>query len=228
MPKFLQPVSDLTSLESIPEELGFVKDGIQKLLNGIFYKDLQFSKSPNGDALFSSIKLICFKKLAVEIPGTGMFLVVNPEVNANSTDYTVIPIDISYKWKILGYAKAFNLANFSFKPADIFDLINAILSLSDERIIEETIAAFFPTSANPINDFVDTINDCPDFSANPIPYPTSSNKIKELVHSIENHTGEESAVVIFIVFLAQNATIEGTLDRIDQPIPPTMKLFSNC
>ncbi len=216
MPKFLQPVSDLTSLDSIPEELGFVKDGIQKLLNGIFYKDLQFSKSPNGDSLFSSLKLICFKKLAVEIPGTGMFLVVNPEVNANSTDYTVIPIDLSYKWKILGYAKAFKLEGFSFTPADIFDLINAILALSEERIIEETLGAFFPSSTNPINDFVDAINEYPDFAANPIPYPTSSNKIKELVHSIETHTGKQASVVIFIVFLAQNATLNGTLDRIDQ------------
>jgi len=44
------------------------------MLGKIHFKDLQYSKSPKGDAAFYSLSIVSPKRLALEIPSTGMDL----------------------------------------------------------------------------------------------------------------------------------------------------------
>ncbi|MCB9227309.1 MAG: hypothetical protein H6578_09115 [Chitinophagales bacterium] len=48
--RFYPALSSVISLDKIPDELEFIKDGLDKLFDKIYFKDLQYSKSPRGDA----------------------------------------------------------------------------------------------------------------------------------------------------------------------------------
>src|SRR5690554_8226146 len=75
--KFYPPISTLVELDNLPDQLGFVKDGLSNLFSGIYYRDLQYSKNVNDDAAFYSLSIVSNKRLDIEIPGTGMFLILN-------------------------------------------------------------------------------------------------------------------------------------------------------
>ena len=90
--RFYPALSSVVSLDNIPNELAFIKTGLTKLLNKIYYKDLQFSKSPRGDAAFYSLSIVSRKKLSIEIPGTGIGLVLNPDLT--DSFISAFPINI--------------------------------------------------------------------------------------------------------------------------------------
>jgi hypothetical protein len=47
--RYYPTLSSIINSDDIPEVLGFIKDGVQSLIDKIHYKDLQFNKSPRGD-----------------------------------------------------------------------------------------------------------------------------------------------------------------------------------
>ena len=48
--RYYPTLSSIINSDEIPEVLGFIKDGVQSLIDKIHYKGLQFNKSPRGDA----------------------------------------------------------------------------------------------------------------------------------------------------------------------------------
>ena len=77
--KFYPSLSTLFPIDNIPENLGFIRDGINNVLKHIYYRDLQVDKSVTGEAAFYSLSLVSYRRLGFDIPGTnGMALVVNP------------------------------------------------------------------------------------------------------------------------------------------------------
>jgi len=48
--RYYPTLSSIINSDDIPEVLGFIKDGVQSLIDKIHYKDLQFNKSPRGEA----------------------------------------------------------------------------------------------------------------------------------------------------------------------------------
>jgi hypothetical protein len=48
--RYYPTLSSIINSDEIPEVLGFIKDGVQSLIDKIHHKDLQFNKSPRGDA----------------------------------------------------------------------------------------------------------------------------------------------------------------------------------
>ncbi len=68
-----------------------------------YFKDLQFSKSQKGDSAFYSLSIISFKRLDIEIPGTGIFIILNPSHDPLTSDITEFPLTVSYKLEILSY-----------------------------------------------------------------------------------------------------------------------------
>lgn len=112
--RYYPTLSSVMSQDDIPEILGFVKDGILWLFDKIHYKDLQYSKSPRGDAAFYSLSLVSSERLDIELPGTGIYLVLNPDITDNDSHISSFPITVEYEWKILAYLRAFSLGNFSY------------------------------------------------------------------------------------------------------------------
>ena len=114
--RFYPTLATVVSTDDLPEVLGFIKDGLSTMLDKIHFKDLQYSKSPKGDAAFYSLSIVSPKRLALEIPSTGIALVLNPDLTGGDSSISSFPITIEYQWKVLAYIRAFKSSSFSFQP----------------------------------------------------------------------------------------------------------------
>lgn len=144
--RYYPRLSTIVTAEEIPEVLGFVKDGVVFLLSQIHFKDLQFSKSPRGDAAFYSLSIVSKKRLAIEIPGTGIALVINKDWE--DTGISAFPITIEYEWKVLAFLRGFKLSNFSFSPQEIYEMALRALNITEEQ----AMAHFINTFTVPLDD----------------------------------------------------------------------------
>ncbi|WP_294298126.1 hypothetical protein [uncultured Chryseobacterium sp.] len=69
MPNIYYPkISDLITLDKIPESLGFVQNISQLLFNKIYYKDYQVSSSPLGDNAFHSLSIVSRERIGFNLP----------------------------------------------------------------------------------------------------------------------------------------------------------------
>ena len=107
VPRYYPRLSSAVSEQDIPDILGFIKTGVVNLLNKIHYKDLQYSKSAKGDAAFYSLSIVS-KRLDIEVPGTGIYLILNPDLTTGNSNISTFPITVEYEWKILGYLRQFS------------------------------------------------------------------------------------------------------------------------
>ena len=60
---FFPKLSSVVRIESFPEQLSFIQDGLNNLLDKLYYRDFQFVQSQNGDSNFYSLVLVSHKKL---------------------------------------------------------------------------------------------------------------------------------------------------------------------
>lgn len=154
---FYPSLSSLLPLESIPSNLGFIQGALQEVFDNLYYRDLQIQKSKLGDAGFYQLSLVLFKRLGVEIPGTGgAALVFNPGQGPGQT--TEIPIALSYRWEILKYIKGFDNSSLTELPRLLFDAFVEISGANSSALLGELIDRFHGTAADPVQDFVDAYN----------------------------------------------------------------------
>jgi hypothetical protein len=209
---FYPPVTSLITLDGLPEELGFIKDGLDALLGNLRYRDLQFTKSASGDTAFYSLIIVSKKKLEVEVPGTGVFIVFNP--GHPGSGVSEIPFTISYQWRIISYLKNFNLANFSFQPGDFFDLALNVLGQTEANVINLLLSKFGIT----ITQFVADVNlfytsegvNLPDTSASATP-------VSDLIAAIDAdpNLDASASAVVFIVYLLDSLSEGNTRENLD-------------
>ena len=83
--KFYPSIGALVKVDSLPDQLGFVKNGISQLLGNLYYRDLQTSKSTRGDSANYTLSIVSLQRIDIEIPGTGIFLVLNLSFVSNAT-----------------------------------------------------------------------------------------------------------------------------------------------
>lgn len=208
---FYPPVTNLISLEDIPDELGFVKDGISTLLDTILYKDLQYTRTPAGDTASYHLSIVSKKRIAIEIPGTGIFLILNPSLDA-TVPLSIFPISIQYNWPIIGYIGAIDLPNLSFNAASLFELALKVFRLSEKALIERSLSIFLTNTPDPITEFVTQLNG---LYGTTIPVPTSPNPVGELITAIKNEpTIDGTAVAIFSLFILDNLDASKTKDNL--------------
>lgn len=212
--KFYPPLSSLVKLDNFPEQLSFVQSGLSNALSNIYYKDLQFSKSTKGDYAFYSLKIVSLQRIDIEIPGTGINIVLNP----GHSGISEFPITLSYEWPILAYTRGFSLNNFSFSGGDFYDLALRILGVSEAELVNKALSIFVE-AANPINQLVDDVNAFYLLST-PIPYPVTSNPVAEIINSIKTNTelnssNQDPALVIFSIYLLDILSAENTLSKLN-------------
>jgi len=153
---FYPSLSTLLSVDNIPDNMGFIEDGLLSVFNHLYYKDLQTDRSVAGEAAFYSVSLLTYRRLGIEIPGTdGMALVLNPDFVAGGT--SEFPISLSYKWTILKYIRDFNIGNFDWSGLSFFKLLLDISEASSKELLWETIISFIDEE-DPIQKFVDDFN----------------------------------------------------------------------
>lgn len=100
--RYYPTLASIVSEDDFPEILGFIKDGILALFNELHYKDFQYNKSPRGDAAFYSLSIVSPNRVDIEIPGTGIFLVLNPDIASDNPDNNIsaFPITVEYESSI--------------------------------------------------------------------------------------------------------------------------------
>ncbi len=214
MAVYYSPLSTLMPRDALPEALGFVKDGIDNLLDDVFFKDFQHSSSSRGDAAQYSLTIVTLKALEVEIPGTGVFLVLNPSHTPGGT--SEFPVTLRWEWPILAFLRAFDPSEFSFSPGDFFQLALTILGLTERQVIERALSVFV-SAPNPVDQFIDDVN--AEFSTS-IPHPTGPDPIAEAIAAIDAELGEDSAVVAFTVYVLDDFDLDATEQRLEQLFAP--------
>ncbi len=132
-PVYYPAISEIVTVNDIPEILSFVRDGIVHLFDKMYYKNLQFSKSIKGDAAFYSLDIVSLQKLGIEIPGTNISFVLNPDHQDNNI--SSFPLTVEWEWKVLTYKNSFNLSTVSFSVKDYFNLLLEIFNITEKEVL---------------------------------------------------------------------------------------------
>lgn len=211
--KFYPPITAILPVDSLPNELGFIKTGLTSILSHIYFRDLQFSKNDRGDAGFYSLSIVSLKRLDIEIPGTGIFLILNPSHDPVTPDISEFPITVAYQWPILGYLRQFDLATFSFQPGDIFDVALQVIGVTPRQVVERALALFV-VSATPIDQFVDDVNGLFG-TAVAHPDPLSPDPLGDVLQAIDNEAAIKGAGgAVFALYLLDALSDDATRSRI--------------
>lgn len=214
--RYYPRLSSIVSEQDIPDILGFIKTGVVNLLSKIHYKDLQYSKSAKGDAAFYSLSIVS-KRLDIEIPGTEIFLILNPDLTLGGDSHiSAFPITVEYEWKILAYLRQFSLGNFSFDPQQIFEVALRVLNVTEEQAIANFVNIFVqPTNdRTPLHQLVEDLNAANTSWDSPIPPPTSSTTITEIVQDIFSRSGKFASLIAFSSYIQTTNDIQDTANKV--------------
>jgi len=150
---FYPTLSNLIPIEYIPEDAAFFKDGLTQIFDHFFYKDLNVSHSVEGDSASYALKIVTYKPIILEIPGTnGLALIINKDASVGN-GAPAFPVALSYKWYILKYIKDFDVSSFDYTARSLFDLALDISGCSKVDFLQEAISLFIQ-DPDPIQVFV--------------------------------------------------------------------------
>jgi hypothetical protein len=145
-PNYYPAIKDLITIDDLPEILSFIKDGSQQVFDDIYYEDYQISNSVDGSSAFHSLNIVSKQKIEIEIPGTGIYLVLNPDYSDDTV--SSFPITLFWQWDILKFVNYFSVNGFSFSIKDLFNLALAIFNLTEEQALK-IAANTFVIPSNP-------------------------------------------------------------------------------
>lgn len=214
--RYYPQLSSIVSEQDIPDILGFIKTGVINLLSKIHYKDLHYSKSAKGDAAFYSLSIVS-KRLEIEIPGTEIFLILNPDLTLGGDSHiSAFPITVEYEWKILAYLRQFSLGNFSFDPQQIFEVALRVLNVTEEQAIANFVNIFVQpiNDRTPLHQLVEDLNAANTSWDSPIPPPTSSTTITEIVQDIFSRSGKFASLIAFSSYIQTTNDIQDTANKV--------------
>lgn len=185
-PTYYPAISDIVTVNEIPEILSFIRDGIVVIFDKVYYKNLQFSKSIKGDAAFYSLDIVSLQKLGIEIPGTGIFFVLNPDFQNNGI--SSFPFTVEWEWKVLTFRSSFNLNNFSFSIKDYFNLLIEIFDITEEEILSLVIKKIYNSnsSTSRIDQLISDINS--QYGTSIIAPSNDEDEIEFIIQQINNYT----------------------------------------
>ena len=205
---FYQPISSIMPVPALPDQLGFVKEGLEDLLADIYYKDLQYSRSAGGDVANYSLSIVSKTLLQFEILGTGISLELNSDCDPDNG--SVFPFTLHYEWGILRWIHDFDLSTFSWEPGAFFQLALTVLGLSEYALMERALAVFIPGG---INGFVDAYNSAydPDIS---YPQSNSTNPIEDVLQQVSQN--QDASAVIFAMYILDSADLSRTKENMNK------------
>ncbi len=207
-------LSLLLPLDALPEALGFVKDGIGNLLTGLYFKDFEQGRSPHGDAANYSLTIVSAKLLEIEVPGTGIFLELNPGLQAGST--SEFPVTLRYEWGILGWVRQFHLESFAFSPADFYQLALTATGLTERQLLDRALGVFV-TGATPldqINKLLADVSTAYSTAITPAD-PLSTDPLGDALTKIESVIGKGASIVVFVTYILDDLDLAGTEARLE-------------
>lgn len=219
---FFPPLSTIITTDTIPEELNFVTNGINSLLEKVHYKDFLVDRSLNGASISYRLDLISNSEiLKIEIPGTELVLSLNPDLDDPNVNYSVIPIALTWRWGLQQYIKDFKINSFSFQPDAFYNLIFKITEVSDRSLLLSALNTFIEET-NPLNKFVVDANT--KYTDLNIPYPLNSDQeiaMSETLTAIDQH----QSLTLYDILLQDyiiDTNLDNSLKNIDQLFFPIL------
>ena len=82
--KYYPALSQLISVDDLPDFLSFIKDGVQNILEDIYYKNHCEYRNTTGSSAFHSLDIVPRKRISQELFGSGFSLVLNPDYDDNT------------------------------------------------------------------------------------------------------------------------------------------------
>jgi len=213
--RYYPTISMILTEEELPDLLGFLKEGLAGLLDSIHYKDLQYSKSVYGDKAFYSLRIVSKNRLDLEIPGTGIFLALNPD--ASDTNISSFPITVEYEWPILAYLRSFNVESFSFAPQALYDLGLDILKISESQVVANAINSFttpVDASTSLVQQFIDDLGLT-------IPEPQGDDPMPELLSAIESELSKKPSEAVFENYILNSGDVGVKMNAFFEVLLPT-------
>lgn len=123
--------------KQMPNSFNYYDIWIKSLTQAVFYKDLQHSANPRGDASFQSMGLIFKRQNSFKLGNSGFELIVNKD----KPDFSVpVNIQMEQKFRILAYFRSFDPNKYdpkNFKQK--YELGLMIFNLSEEQVLAEFI-----------------------------------------------------------------------------------------
>ena len=193
--RYYPALSELITVDDLPDFLAFAGAGLETLLNRIHYKNFQFSKSARGDSAFYSLEVVT-NNLGLDLP-FGLKLVLNP--SEDDVSISSFPMSVQYQWELLAFLRGFNLQNFAFTPEAFFELGLQIFKMTDAQVIAHTLNYFVDSEDGTDAKFVevvDTINDL---------YPTAN---------LQLPVDEEPTVEMIAQLIADNPNIPDSVSKV--------------
>ncbi|MTH18287.1 hypothetical protein [Flavobacterium sp. LC2016-01] len=138
--RYYPRLSEIVTVDDLPEFLSFVEDGLNSIFNKIHYKNLQYSKGYRGDSAFYSLDIVTSEKLSLPLP-FGLGLVLNPDLDGDSS-ISSFPITLEYQWEILAFLKTFSSSSFSFSVKDFYSVGLQVFRISEEQVVAHMLNIF--------------------------------------------------------------------------------------
>lgn len=218
---FYPSLATLIPLENIPAELGLLKSGLSNFFDHFYYRDLQINKSVDGDAAFYSLKIVTYKRLALEVPGTGgLALILNPGLDEGSQGAnSEFPISLSYKWGILKYVRDFDLESFDFSGPAFFNILLDLTGVTKEQLLTEALSVL-TDDPDPVQQFIDLFNSDPNYNpAAPLlinSFPTDEEVISDLLSQlVTNGNDFDGYQIILDKYIVSINSPEEILERLE-------------
>ncbi|HAS39357.1 MAG TPA: hypothetical protein DCS93_02715 [Microscillaceae bacterium] len=221
-PRFYPTLASVVDKDQIPDALGFLKDSIDFLLNKVHYKDLQYTKSPNGDSAHYSLSIVSRTRLDIEIPGTGIYLVLNPDLTGGNVDISAFPITIAYEWKVLAYLRSFDLSKFDFSPKAFFETALRVLGLSEKQAIAHFINIFTEPVDEETTSLQQFVTDINEYVSENIPLPDQVAKLEDVIEIVYDQTQQYATLAAFgkYILTTDLATTKENLERFFRALLP--------
>lgn len=141
--QYYPPLSDLIDASSIPGELtgleNLVQQGVNVLLDKIYYKDLSVDVSHAADRRLYRLTLVT---KSLKLPAFAGMNLVFFRGQANLAEYNIV---LEWSWPLMKYVRRFEVQGFSYAPEAFVDIL---LELADIRSRQEFFSSIVKVFLN--------------------------------------------------------------------------------
>lgn len=219
---YFPSLSSLITLDDLPQELDFIEAGISSVFDNVYFRDLQFTRSPKGDSAYYSLVLILNRAVGIGIPGADIKIALNPDFQTGTM--TEIPVTLEYEWKLLALLKKikkFTTGEFSFDAKAFFDLLSDVTGLTQEGLLQNALQQFTGASdvLAAINVFIDSANAK---YGTAVPHSAETDPARALAEAlllVSVAAVKDPFTIIYEIYL-EGGTAEEVLDKVKALFAP--------
>lgn len=216
-------LSSLISLDDLPESLNFIQDGLTSVFDHVYFRDLQFTRSPKGDSAYYSLILVFNRSVGFTVPGADIKIALNPDFVTGSL--TEVPVTLAYEWKLLALLKKikkFTTGGFSFSADAFFELLTDITGITKEALLESTLQQFVNAS-DPLTAVQVFITDANAKYGTAVPVPATTNvgeAIAEAILTVSVAAVKSPFEIIYEMYIETIGSPEAALDKVKAIFAP--------